>query len=120
MVNSVNNGNGPRVQPQAGGTEKGSIAETITKAVSLSQLRVSLGELRDIPVHDRSLGGKTADFMRALSLGPDALSSGEARQEKTSVGARLRLEALDRTPLSRDHAAMLDEILGSIVGRRPR
>lgn len=120
MVNSVNTGGGPQVQPNAGGTEKRSVAETITKAVSLSQLRVAVGELRDIPVPDRSLGGKAADFMRALSLGPDALSSGEIRQEKTSVGARLRLEALDRTPLSRDDTAMLDEILGSIVGRRPR
>jgi len=120
MVNSVNNGSGPQVQPRASGSERGSTAETITRAMSISQLRVTVGEMRDVPVGDGTLGGKTADFMRTLSLGPDALSPGTTQQEKAAVGARLRLEALDRTALSRDEMAVLDEIVSSIVGRQPR
>lgn len=120
MVNSVNNGSGPQIQPRTDGPEKASATDTIAKATSLSQLRMTVGGLRDVPVHDGTLGGKTSEFVRMLSLGSDALSPGETQQEKVSVGARLRLEALDGTPLSRDETAILDAIIGSIVGRTSR
>jgi hypothetical protein len=120
MVNSINNGSGPQIQPHAGGSEKGSASHTITKATSLSQLRITAGEMRDVPVPQDAVGGKISEFVRKLSIGPDALSPGATQQEKTAVGARLRMEALDRTPLSHDEKAILDEIVSSIVGRPTR
>jgi hypothetical protein len=120
MVNSINNGSGPQIQPRTSGSEKGSAADAIRTATSLTQLRFTAGDMREVPVQDGATGGRTADFMRLLSLGTDALSPGETQQEKASVGARLRLEALDRTVLSRDEMAILDEIVTSIVGRSDR
>lgn len=120
MVKSINNGSGPQIQPQTSVSEKEFAADRITKASSLSHLRITVGETRNVPVQDGALGGKTSEFVRMLSLGVDAMSPGEVQREKASLGARLRLEALDRTPLSRDEMALLDVMLGSIIGKSIR
>ncbi|WP_187972862.1 hypothetical protein [Aquibium microcysteis] len=120
MVNSINSGNGPQVQPRTGGPDRGSLADAVTSAQSLAQLRFSAGNMRDVPLQDGALGGRTAEFVRLLSLGIDALSPGETQQEKASVGARLRLEALDRIALSKEEMAILDEIVTTITGRSGR